>query len=102
LTESMSWIAETAEGILVKVLVQPRAAKNEIVGLQGDMLKVKLTAPPVDGAANRMCRDYVAKALKVRRSQVEMVSGHKSRSKTLLVRSATQQQLQALLKQPVR
>ena len=97
MTESTAWTGKTEDGVWINVLVQPRAAKNQVVGLQGDRLKVKLTAPPVEGAANKMCRDFFAQALQVKKAQVEMVSGHKSRTKKLLVRSATPAQVRALL-----
>ena len=97
MTESTAWTGKTEDGVWINVLVQPRAAKNQVVGLQGDRLKVKLTAPPVEGAANKMCRDFFAQALQVKKAQVEMVSGHKSRTKKLLVRAATPAQVRALL-----
>ncbi len=56
-----------------------------ISGLHGDALKIKLTAPPVDGAANKMCVEYLAKCLKVSKSSLEIVSGHTSRTKQVLV-----------------
>ena len=83
------WIQETADGVVFKVIVQPRGSKNEIIGLQGDARKIKLTAPPVEGAANKMCVEFLAKTLKVRKSDVEIIRGQASRSKKLLVRSAT-------------
>jgi hypothetical protein len=94
---AVSWISETAEGVWIQVLVQPRAAKNAVVGPQGDRLKIKLTAPPVEGAANRMCREFLAKVFRVRKSQVEMISGQKSRAKKFLIRSVTSRQIQARL-----
>lgn len=71
------------------VYVQPRSSKNMIAGLHGDALKVKLTAPPVDNAANKMCIQYLAKQLKIAKSSLEIVSGHTSRFKQVLIRSST-------------
>lgn len=96
----MPWIQETPEGTVIQVRVHPRSARNQIVGLQGDMLKLKLTAPPVDGAANKMCVDFLAKRLHLRKSDIEMISGHKGRSKKLLLRSAGKQAVEALLAEP--
>jgi len=59
----MLFIREHPEGIVFKVFVQPRSSKNQIVGAHGDALKVKVTAPPVAGAANRMCLKFLAKNL---------------------------------------
>ena len=92
------WIQETLEGVIFKVIVQPRGSKNEIIGLQGDALKLRLTAPPVEGAANKMCIDFLAKSLKVRKSDVEIVHGQRSRTKKMLVRSARRKKIESLLK----
>jgi len=94
----MLWMQETKNGVVFKVAVQPRGARNEIVGLQGDALKLKLTAPPVEGAANKMCVEFLAKSLKVRKSDVEIVHGHRSRAKKVQVRSATCHRIESLLK----
>jgi len=82
----MRFFKETSRGIVLKVFLQPRSAKNMIVGEHGDALKIKLTAPPVDGAANKMCIQYLAKFLKVPKSTIEIISGHTSRTKRLLLR----------------
>ena len=74
------------EGVVFRVYVQPRASKNEVVGPHNGALKVKLTAPPVGGAANKMCVAFFAKALGVPKSSVEIIAGQTSRSKTVLVR----------------
>ncbi len=82
----MPFLQEKSNGIILKVFIQPRSSKNMIAGLHADALKIKLTAPPVDGAANKMCIEYLAKWLKVPKSSIEIVSGHKSRTKRLLLR----------------
>ena len=64
---------------LLKLHVTPRGSKNEITGWRNDVLCVKLTAPPVEGAANAAVIKFMADALDVRRSQVELISGEKSR-----------------------
>jgi len=93
----MSWIQETPGGVILKVLVLPKGSRNEIIGLQDDKLKVKLTAPPVEGAANKMCVDFLARCLKVRKSDIEILSGYKGRSKSLIVRSAYRKDIETLL-----
>ena len=57
-----------------------------IAGQHGDALKIKLTAPPVDDAANKMCVQYIAKCLKIPKSSIKIISGHTSRTKRLLLR----------------
>lgn len=81
------WFRETADGVTFRVHVQPRAARNRLQGMHDDALKISLTAPPVEGAANRLCRDYIAQLLGLPRALVEVVSGHKSRRKTIHVES---------------
>lgn len=93
----MLWIRETPDGTLFKVAIQPRGSKNEIVGVHGDAVKIRLTAPPVEGAANKMCIVFLAKRLNVPKSAVEIVQGLRSRSKTVLVRSMTKTAVEMLL-----
>jgi uncharacterized protein (TIGR00251 family) len=79
-------LQETPEGIAFHIYVQPRSSKNGIVGLHGDALKIKLTAPPVGGAANRMCLAYLSKRLGLSKSSLEILSGHRGRIKRILLR----------------
>ena len=82
----MPYLKENTNGITLTVFVQPRSSKNSIAGLHNQALKIKLTSPPVDGAANKMCVQYLSKCLKVPKSCIEIVSGHKSRTKRVLLR----------------
>ena len=75
-------------GLKFNIYVQPRSSRNQVVGLHGDALKVKIKAPPVEGAANKMCIAVLAKALNVPKSAVEIVSGHSARTKRLLIQTA--------------
>ena len=81
-------VQENRQGLLLKVFIQPRSSKNMVAGLHGDALKIKLTAPPVDGAANIMCIAYLAQCLGLPKSSIEIVSGQKSRTKRVLFRYA--------------
>ncbi len=71
-------------GVLFRVQIQPRASRNEAAGLLGDALKLRLTAPPVEGAANRACVEFFAKALGLPKSNLSITAGQSSRKKTLL------------------
>jgi uncharacterized protein (TIGR00251 family) len=82
----MKFLQGHGNGIILKVFIQPRSSKNMIAGQHGDALKIKLTAPPVDDAANKMCVQYLAKCLKIPKSSIEIISGHTSRTKRLLLR----------------
>jgi len=74
-------------GVSFTIYIQPKASKNQIVGLHGDALKIKITAPPVDGAANKMCLKYLAKCLSVPTARLEILSGHSSRTKHVLLKN---------------
>jgi len=78
---------QTPEGVIFKVLVQPRSSKNMISGLHDGALKIKLTAPPVDNAANQMCLKFLAKSLGISKSRIEISAGYNSRHKQILLRS---------------
>jgi uncharacterized protein (TIGR00251 family) len=75
------------------VKLQPRACKNEIGALLGDELKIKVTAPPVDAAANEALVKFLAEKLDCARNCVELVRGRKSRHKTALFHSFTPEQV---------
>jgi uncharacterized protein (TIGR00251 family) len=82
----MKAIEHRPEGIVFSVSVQPRSSKNAIAGRYGDSLKIRLQAPPVDGAANKACLKFLGKLLGVAPSRLEMISGHGSRQKRVLCR----------------
>ncbi len=85
----MLQINQRPDGITFKVFVQPKSSQNMIAGLHGDALKIRLTAPPVDNAANKLCIKYLAKCLKVSQSTLEILSGHTGRNKLLLFKCQT-------------
>jgi uncharacterized protein (TIGR00251 family) len=78
-------IDEDMTGLTFNIYVQPRSSRNQVVGLHGNALKVKITAPPVEGAANKMCVAVLAKSLKVPKSAIEIVSGQTSKTKRVQV-----------------
>ena len=82
----MSYLQSTAEGVILRVRVQPRASRCEITDVKGEYLKVRVNAPPVEGAANRACRDYLAKQFGIAKGSVEILSGEKSREKRILLK----------------
>lgn len=79
-------IREDRDGVLIDILVQPRASRDKIGPVHGDRLKVAVTAPPVDGKANAAVEKALAGALSTARKNVEVVAGHSSRRKTARVR----------------
>ncbi|MDD2420973.1 MAG: DUF167 domain-containing protein [Heliobacteriaceae bacterium] len=93
----MLWIQETPVGIRFKVRVQPRAAQNTVCGLLDGALKIRLTAPPVDGEANAACVQFLAKSLGVSRAAVRLVAGEKARTKMIEVKGFTAARLRQLV-----
>ena len=83
-----------AEGALLAVRAQPGAKRNAVLGEQAGALKVAVTAPPEDGRANAALVELLRDWLDVKRSQVELVSGHTNRNKTFLIRGVTVEELQ--------
>lgn len=89
----MDWIKETAKGVLLPVRAMPRASKNEIQGLHGDALKVRLQAPPVEGKANQALIRFLSNALNIPRSQLSIASGETGRNKAVLITGLSKPEL---------
>ena len=83
-------IQATATGVRLSIRVQPRAASNQIVGAHGDALKVRLTAPPVDGAANEALVSFLSGAFGIPPRDVTIVAGSSSRSKIVELTGVTE------------
>jgi len=80
-----TFLRETSGGTLLFVKLQPRASANEMGAPLGDELKIKVTAPPVDAAANGALVKFLADKLDCPRSRVELLRGHTSRHKTIML-----------------
>ena len=80
-----TFLRETSGGTLLSVKLQPRASKNEIGAPLGDELKINVTAPPVDAAANQALVEFLADKLDCPRGKVELVRGHTSRHKSIML-----------------
>ncbi len=81
----MSWYRWDGQDLVVRVRVQPRASKDEVAGLHGDRLKIRLKSPPVDGRANMRLLRFIAGLFGVRRAAVKLESGARSREKDVRV-----------------
>ncbi len=86
-------------GVSFSVKVVPRASRNEIAGVQGDMLRVRLTAPPVEGAANKALVKLLAEILKVGERDIEIIAGHARRQKVVRVAGLPAHELDVRLRQ---
>ena len=85
-------------GALIRIRVLPRASRNQIVGMEGGVLKVKLTAPPVEGKANQALRSFLSKRLGLAKTRVEIVSGEKSKLKSVSILGLSAEEIEARLR----
>lgn len=85
-----AWYQWQGEDLILTVRLQPRASRDEIVGPHGDALKIRITAPPVEGKANTHLLKFLASAFDVPRANVTLVSGDIARSKRLRIHAPRQ------------
>ena len=89
---------ETRDGaVILAVRVQPRSSKDEIAGVMGGALKIRLRAPALEDRANESLCEFLAELLKTPKAAVRILSGHHSRNKRVEVRGVTEQQVMALV-----
>ena len=93
----MEAISASATGTFIRLRVQPRASRERLEGVRDGHVRLRLTAPPVDGAANAACIAFLAKALHVSRAQIHVQAGEKSRDKLLHIAGMTPAQVAAAL-----
>jgi uncharacterized protein len=82
---SAPFLREGDGGVYLAVKLQPRASRTAIQGLHGAELKIAVTAPPVDAAANSALLEFLAEKLNLSRSRVQLVRGQTSRHKTIFI-----------------
>lgn len=92
-------LSERDGWVLIPVRVQPRASRQAIVGVHDGALKVSLTAPPVDGAANQALVALLAQKLGIARSSVRLIRGETGREKLVAVRGVSMDRVHALVAQ---
>jgi len=83
--------------LLLRLHVQPRSSSNGLAGLHEDMLKLRLTTPPVDGKANKAVIAFLAKLFHLPKSSLTIKSGQQSRSKTVAIVGADVHQVHTVL-----
>ena len=81
--EPPAWLRVVPDGVVLSVKLQPRASTNAIIGTVGGELKIKVTAPPVDSAANERLVQLLAEVLNIAPGCVELIRGHTSRHKVV-------------------
>ncbi len=82
-----------AAGARIEIRVQPRASQNTISGVVAGVLRIRVTAPPVNGQANAAAITLLARALDVPKSAIRLVKGASSREKTLAIESLSQEEV---------
>lgn len=87
----------SGQGIILTLHIQPRSSRNEVCGIHENALKIRLTSPPVDGAANKLCREFLADLLDVPKSAVEIISGETSRHKRVRIIGADPERLNRII-----
>jgi uncharacterized protein len=93
------FIRPVAGGVTLAVKVQPRASENRIVDASGEELRVRVTAPPVDSAANEALVRFLAKVLQCPRNNVELLRGNTSRRKVLKIHGLSPEMILAAVTQ---
>ncbi len=81
----MSWITSSGNRVVFTVRVAPRASKDEVLGLYGDTVKIRLQAPPVKGRANKALIQFLSRKLDVQKQQIILLAGESSRDKRIAV-----------------
>ena len=76
-------LRETKDGIIVNLKISPNASKNEIIK-NGDEIKIKLTAQPIEGKANKALIEFLSKELKIPKTSVVILKGENAKDKTIL------------------
>lgn len=90
-------VVPTADGVRLALHVQPGASRSELAGMHGTALKVRVRAPPVDGAANQELVRFLADLLRVPRSRVTLASGSSGRRKTVVVQGVSVEEASRML-----
>ncbi len=82
---------------VIQVRVLPRSSRNEVVGRDSGVFRIKLTAPPLEGRANKALKNFLAERLGVPKSDIEFVSGERSRTKSIKIKGLSSDEVERLL-----
>jgi len=86
-------ITKTERGCKLILFIQPKASKNEIIGPHNGALKIKITAPPVDGKANAELVEFLSEVLKIPKRRIEILKGETGRNKSVEILDVTEADL---------
>ncbi|WP_439257501.1 DUF167 family protein YggU [Lonepinella sp. BR2271] len=81
----MSAVEKNEQGLRLRIFLQPKASRDAIVGVHDDELKISITAPPIDGAANAHLLKYLSKLFKVPKSAIQLEKGELNRHKQVFI-----------------
>lgn len=95
---NLSVLSESDDGILLRIHLAPRASSERVMGVHNSALKIAVSAPPVDGAANQALIKYLAKLFKIPQSKVELIKGETSKQKVLLLKGLHLSQVEELVR----
>ena len=90
-------IKETNDGLIVNIKISPNSKKNEIIN-EGEFSKVKITAQPIDGKANKALIEYLSKNFKIPKTSIKILKGETSKEKTILFCTQDQEKTSLLYK----
>ncbi len=86
-----------ADGILLDLAIQPRASRSAVVGIHDGALKLRLTAPPVEGAANKECVRLLSKTFGIAKTRIRLVKGERSRRKRVLLKGLSHAEVEEVV-----
>jgi len=90
-------IKEMSDGVVFSIRVLPRSSRCEITGIQDNSLKLKITAPPVEGKANEECIRFLSDKLGIKKGQIKIKSGHKSKNKTVAISGINKEDIESII-----
>ena len=88
---------QTDEGLIVNIKISPNAKKNEIIN-EGEFVKVKITAQPVDGKANKALIEFLSKNFKIPKTSIKILKGETSKEKTVLFMTSDTEKIELVKK----
>lgn len=86
---NLPFLEAAPNGVIVRVRLQPRSSRNQVEGVRQGSVKIRLTAPPVEGEANRSLIEFLSEITGLKKSAFTIFSGHKSRDKSVIAEGAT-------------
>lgn len=80
-------LKETKDGVILSLKISPNSSKNEIIKSEDGFVKVKITAQPIDGKANKALVEFLSKQFRIPKSSIEIIKGHTGKDKSLLIKT---------------